>query len=95
MRTFSALLAEHRQAAGWSQGDVAAAVNVNRSTITRLESGHRAPSHQMAVALADALELSLVERVMFLASAGFAETHVIAELVARAGERRYTWEIRL
>lgn len=93
--TFAGLLKAHREAAGWSQKVFAAIVGCDRSFITLVESGLSNPRRDSAVAMADALELSLMERVKFLAAAGYCETHVIAELVERSIGRRYTWEARL
>lgn len=52
-------IAELRKAKNWSQGDLAKAVQASRDIIGKYERGENSPSVEMAVKLADALEVSV------------------------------------
>lgn len=80
------LLARYRAARGWSQGKLAQAAGFDPSTVSRLESGARAPERETVDRLADAMALPLDERDAMLAAAGFRsaawDDPLLADLVA-------------
>ena len=51
------LLARYRAARGWSQGKLAQVAGFDPSTVSRLESGARAPERETVDRLADAMAL--------------------------------------
>jgi putative transcriptional regulator len=58
-------LREARDAKGWTQAELAAAIGVSRKTINTVENGVFIPSTLVALKLAEALGLS-VEELFFL-----------------------------
>lgn len=52
------LIRTHRKAAGMSQADIAAATGIDRSTISKLETGTRCASADQLVAIARALDIA-------------------------------------
>ena len=58
-------LREARDAKGWTQAELAAAIGVSRKTINTVENGVFVPSTLVALKLAEALGLS-VEELFFL-----------------------------
>lgn len=66
--TFGELIAAQRRVLGWTQADLALAVGVDRTHISRLESNSKGVSVGVLVALAKVLDLDL-ERLTRLAAA--------------------------
>jgi transcriptional regulator with XRE-family HTH domain len=73
---FSLLLREFRIARGLSQSQLARAIGVDHSTISRFEGGERRPRRLTVLKLARALELDRAARLRLLASAGYAPVAV-------------------
>lgn len=71
-RAFPHALKAWRQSRRRSQLDLALAASVSQRHLSFLESGKAAPSRQMVLQLADALELPLRECNDLLQAAGFA-----------------------
>ncbi|HET8522756.1 MAG TPA: helix-turn-helix domain-containing protein [Thermomicrobiales bacterium] len=71
MIDFAPLLTELRTARGWTQKQLAQAAQLDQSYISRLEAGTRMPEHPTTLKLADALDLSPIERERLLAAGGF------------------------
>lgn len=69
---FGPLLRDHRRARKFSQLDLAVQAEVSQRHLSFLESGRAAPSRDMVLQLANALDLPLRERNRLLLSAGFA-----------------------
>jgi transcriptional regulator with XRE-family HTH domain len=69
---FAAALRRWRARRGWSQLELAGRAGVSQRHLSFLELGRAAPSREMAVRLAEALEVGLRERNGFLVAAGFA-----------------------
>jgi transcriptional regulator with XRE-family HTH domain len=69
---FGPLLKFWRQRRGVSQLDLALDASVSQRHLSFLESGRAAPSREMVLALARALDVPLREQNTFLAAAGFA-----------------------
>jgi transcriptional regulator with XRE-family HTH domain len=65
---FGHLLRHWRELRDLTLGDLARATGLDRSMISRLETGSRVPSRPTMIALADALALSGANRAMFLGS---------------------------
>ena len=61
---FAALVTRYREAAGMTQADLARAINVNPSTISRVESLENIPKLDTVLALAKALKIDLIEDLM-------------------------------
>lgn len=78
---FGALLRGHRIGAGWSQKTMAARANIERTCISRLESGSRRAGPPTVAALADALGLGAWARAEFYAWAGYLPCEPTAALV--------------
>ena len=72
MSAFGECLAAQRHARGLSQAKLAEAAGIERSYVSRLEGGSRAPSRAMVLALAGALNATPEERDSLLAAAGYA-----------------------
>lgn len=72
---FGAMLRTHRSASGMSQERLAASAEVSTRHLSYLETGRAAPSRQMVLLLASALELPLRERNALLEAAGFASAY--------------------
>jgi transcriptional regulator with XRE-family HTH domain len=74
MSTFGILLKNYRERAAFSQNDLAIKVGLSGSTISRVESGTRAPLHRRSqiLALARALELDQGETDALLSAADLA-----------------------
>lgn len=53
---FGKLLRQFREAAGWSQAELAERAAVHRRTVIKIERGERDPNWTTAIALAKALE---------------------------------------
>ena len=70
-REFGELLVRLRAARGWSQGKLAQQAGIDASTVSRLESGARAPERETVSRLADALVLPIIDRDRLLSAAGF------------------------
>lgn len=67
---FSALLRQHRQAAGLTQEELSASAGLSARTISNLESGHTSRPYQRSVhLLADALKLVGPDRASFMRAA--------------------------
>lgn len=83
---FGELLANLRNARGWSQGRLAQQAGIDRSYLSRLEAGARSPERETVAHLADALVLPMADRDRLLAAAGFRsaalDDPLIADLVA-------------
>ena len=74
---FAALLRRYRDRAGVSCNELARAVGVDPSYISRLERGEREPPRRRVVeALASALDLALDDQDRLLVSAGYAPATV-------------------
>jgi DNA-binding XRE family transcriptional regulator len=58
MQVLARNVARLREAKGWHQGQLAAAIGVSRATINRIEQGHTMPTWAIACDIADALEAS-------------------------------------
>lgn len=65
MVQFISNLKEYRQAAGLSQDELAAIVDVRRETINRLEAGRYNPSLGLAIAIARAVNAPLEDIFVF------------------------------
>jgi putative transcriptional regulator len=52
---------EEREARGWTQAGLAAALNVSRQTVNALEAGRWEPSLQLAFAIADTFDMTVDE----------------------------------
>ena len=74
MSTFGLLLKSYRERAALSQNDLAVKVGLSGSTISRVESGTRAPLHRRSqvLALARALDLDQTESDALLSAADLA-----------------------
>ncbi len=70
-REFGELLVRLRTARDWSQGKLAQQAGIDASTVSRLESGARAPERETVNRIADALVLPIIDRDRLLAAAGF------------------------
>ena len=99
---FSALLRHHRTAMGVSQKTLARVTGLDRSYISRLESGDRDPSREVIEQLADALTLNSAQRVVLAASAGYLRVPVpepllnlVAALSLSMGETERVTVLRL
>lgn len=68
---FGPALQRLREARGWNRKELAERAQVDASTITRLESGERGVSRELAKRLAITLELTNAEELDFLHKAGF------------------------
>jgi transcriptional regulator with XRE-family HTH domain len=83
--SFSDLLTRFRTERGWSQGRLALIAGFDPSTVSRLESGARAPERETVDRLADAMALPMADRDAMLAAAGFRsaawDDPLLAELV--------------
>lgn len=69
--SFGTLLREHRARRRWSQQALAEEAEVSTRHLSFLETGKAAPSREMVLVLASALELPLRERNLLLGAAGF------------------------
>lgn len=69
--SFGPLLREHRSRRRWSQQALAEEAEVSTRHLSFLETGKAAPSREMVLVLASALELPLRERNLLLGAAGF------------------------
>jgi len=69
--SFGTLLREHRSRRRWSQQALAEEAEVSTRHLSFLETGKAAPSREMVLLLASALELPLRERNLLLGAAGF------------------------
>lgn len=69
--SFGTLLREHRARRHWSQSALAEQAEVSTRHLSFLETGKSAPSREMVLVLASALELPLRERNLLLGAAGF------------------------
>lgn len=69
--SFGTLLREHRERRRWSQAALAEDAEVSTRHVSFLETGKAAPSREMVLVLASALELPLRERNSLLGAAGF------------------------
>jgi transcriptional regulator with XRE-family HTH domain len=69
---FARLLREVRTARGLSQSQLARAIGVDHSTISRFEGGERRPRRLTVLKLARALDLDRATLLRLLASAGYA-----------------------
>jgi transcriptional regulator with XRE-family HTH domain len=58
MGNFASRLKEEREKAGLTQAELAAAANMNRVSVARLESGEREPAWETVEAICDALGVS-------------------------------------
>jgi len=83
---FADLLTRFRTERGWSQGRLALISGFDPSTVSRLESGARAPERETVDRLADAMALPMADRDAMLAAAGFRsaawDDPLLAELVS-------------
>lgn len=77
---FGARLRHHRLACGMSQERLAESAEVSTRHLSFLETGRAAPSRQMVLVLASALELPLRERNALLHAAGFAAVYAESAL---------------
>ncbi|MDR2085049.1 MAG: helix-turn-helix transcriptional regulator [Bacteroidales bacterium] len=62
---FESRLKEYRQAAGFTQEELAEIVNVRRETIVRLEAGKYNPSLKLAIDISRALKIPVEEIFIF------------------------------
>lgn len=58
-KTFGQLLAAGREALGWSQWDLAAALNTSQGTVSRYETGKRVPDYDRILEIGNATGLSV------------------------------------
>lgn len=72
---FGTLLRHHRTSGGMSQERLAAQAEVSTRHLSCLETGRAAPSREMVLVLASALELPLRDRNALLDAAGFAAAY--------------------
>lgn len=77
---FSAICREWRTFRKLSQLDLALAANVSQRHVSWLETGRSAPSREMVIRLADAMEIPLRERNVLLQSAGYAAAYAESRL---------------
>lgn len=68
---FGKLLETYRTARNWTKAELAERAKLDPSAISRLESGQRFPERQTVALLADALELSPLDRERLYAAAGY------------------------
>jgi transcriptional regulator with XRE-family HTH domain len=68
---FASLLKQSREEVRMSQSRLAEESGFDHSYVSRLESGHRAPTREAVMKFASALQLSDPERDSLLAAAGF------------------------
>lgn len=68
---FGQLLREHREMRRWSQATLAEDAEVSTRHLSYLETGKAAPSREMVLLLASALDLPMRERNALLGAAGF------------------------
>ncbi|MBO9308002.1 helix-turn-helix transcriptional regulator [Thermomicrobium sp.] len=68
---FGSLLKQLRESRGLSQSKLGRRCGISHATVSRLESGSRAPSRSMVSRLARAMSLDDVEFAQLLAAAGF------------------------
>ena len=68
---FGSLLREHREMRRWSQAALAEDAEVSTRHLSYLETGKAAPSREMVLLLASALDLPMRERNALLGAAGF------------------------
>ncbi|MER3439371.1 MAG: XRE family transcriptional regulator [Chloroflexota bacterium] len=82
---FGKLLEVYRAAKGWTKAQLAERAGLDPSAISRLESGQRVPERQTVALVADALELSPLDRERLYAAAGYRsdawDDSLVAELV--------------
>lgn len=67
---FGAMLATYRERRELSQSRLAARCNLNHSVISRFEMGERNPKRSTLRVIADALNITGVDRMLLFASAG-------------------------
>ena len=67
------LIQQHRERLHLSQGDVARLAGLERTMISRLESGSRCCSVETIGAIADGLGLGEIDRAVLLSHCGFVE----------------------
>jgi transcriptional regulator with XRE-family HTH domain len=79
---FAAVLRWYRQRRGWSQLDLAHRAEISQRHLSFLELGRAAPSRDMVVRLAAALDLPLRQQNALLLAAGFAPLWRESELSA-------------
>lgn len=73
---FAGLLKQFREAGRMSQSRLAETSGFDHSYVSRLESGHRAPTREAVLKFAAALQLADPDRDTLLAAAGFMPQHV-------------------
>ena len=99
---FPRLLRRVRIARGLSQSQLARAIGVDHSTISRFERGERRPRRLTVLKLARALDLDRATRLRLLASAGYApvslelddDLDVVWDLASLLAEARLSRETR-
>jgi len=99
---FPRLLRHVRIARGLSQSQLARAIGVDHSTISRFERGERRPRRLTVLKLARALDLDRATRLRLLASAGYApvslelddDLDVVWDLASLLAEARLSRETR-
>lgn len=74
-RDFSDVCREWRQFRKLSQLDLALAANVSQRHVSWLETGRSAPSREMVIRLADAMDIPLRERNVLLQAAGYSPAY--------------------
>lgn len=94
--SFGALLRAHRDRHRWSQAALAEQAEVSTRHLSFLENGKAAPSREMVLVLASALELPLRDRNALLGAAGFAAAYRESPLESPAlGDVRHALELLL
>ncbi len=95
---FGKLLEAYRSTKGWTKAQLAERAGLDPSAISRLESGQRLPERQTVALLADALELSPLNRERLYAAAGYRseawDDSLVAELVEVLADPAIPDEIR-
>lgn len=95
---FGKLLEAYRSARGWTKAQLAERAGLDPSAVSRLESGQRFPERQTVALLADALELSPLDRERLYAAAGYRseawDDSLVAELVEVLADPAITDDIR-
>jgi len=81
-KNFAAMLRGYRQRRGWSQLDLAQRAEISQRHLSFLELGRAAPSRDMVVRLAAALDLPFRQQNALLLAAGFAPLWRETELSA-------------